>query len=136
VHADNYSVYGARKVWLALNREGIAVARCTVERLMAELGLSGVVRGKAPKTTITDPTAARPADLVGRRFGPRPRTGCGWQTSPTCRRGRGSLTSRSSPTPTPDGSWVGGSLPRWPPRWSSTRSSRPSGPASKRVYWI
>jgi putative transposase len=45
VHAANYSVYGARKVWLALNREGIAVARCTVERLMRDERLSGVVRG-------------------------------------------------------------------------------------------
>jgi putative transposase len=70
VHAANYGVYGARKVWLALNREGIAVARCTVERLMAELGLSGAVRGKTRKTTIADPTAARPADLVQRQFGP------------------------------------------------------------------
>ena len=58
VHAANYGVYGARKVWLALNREGIAVARCTVERLMAELGLPGAVRGKAKRTTIADP--ARP----------------------------------------------------------------------------
>ena len=41
VHRDNYGVYGARKVWLALRREGVDVARCTVERLMAELGLSG-----------------------------------------------------------------------------------------------
>jgi putative transposase len=71
VHADNYGVYGARKVWLALNREGIAVARCTVERLMAELGLSGATRGKTRKTTIADPAAVRPADLVQRRFGPR-----------------------------------------------------------------
>ncbi len=70
VHTANYGVYGARKVWLALNREGIEVARCTVERLMAELGLAGAVRGKAKKTTIADPTAARPADLVQRRFGP------------------------------------------------------------------
>ena len=71
MHAANYGVYGARKVWLALNREGIAVARCTVERLMAELGLSGAVRGKAKRTTIADPTAAaRPADLVQRQFGP------------------------------------------------------------------
>jgi putative transposase len=70
VHAANYGVYGARKVWLALNREGIDVARCTVERLMAELGLSGAVRGKARRTTIADPAAARPADLVQRRFGP------------------------------------------------------------------
>jgi putative transposase len=70
VHAANYGVYGARKVWLALNREGIRVARCTVERLMAELGLTGAIRGKARKTTIADPTAARPADLVQRRFAP------------------------------------------------------------------
>jgi putative transposase len=70
VHTANYGVYGARKVWLALNRKGIPVARCTVERLMAELGLAGAVRGKAKKTTIADPTAARPADLVGRRFAP------------------------------------------------------------------
>ena len=70
IHADNYGVYGARKVWLALNREGLCVARCTVERLMGELGLSGAVRGKARRTTIADPTAPRPADLVGRRFAP------------------------------------------------------------------
>jgi putative transposase len=57
VHAVNYGVYGARKVWLALNREGIAVARCTVERLIAELGLSGATRGKIRKTTIADPAA-------------------------------------------------------------------------------
>lgn len=70
MHAANYNVYGARKVRLALNREGIAVARCTVERLMAELGLAGTIRGKVRKTTIADPAATRPADLVGRRFGP------------------------------------------------------------------
>ena len=70
IHAANYRVYGARKVWLALNREGIEVARCTVERLMSELGLSGALRGKTKRTTIADPTAARPADLVNRRFGP------------------------------------------------------------------
>ena len=70
MHAANYGVYGARKVWLALNREGIKVARCTVERLMAELGLSGAVRGKTKRTTIADPAGPRPADLVGRRFAP------------------------------------------------------------------
>jgi len=70
VHAENYSVYGARKVWLALNREGIPVARCTVERLMRELGLAGARRGKQHRTTIADATAARPADLVGREFDP------------------------------------------------------------------
>lgn len=70
VHATNYGVYGARKVWLQLNREGIPVARCTVERLMAAHGLAGAVRGKVKRTTIADPAAARPADLVRRRFTP------------------------------------------------------------------
>ncbi len=57
-------------MWLTLNREGIEVARCTVERLMTKLGLSGTTRGKARRTTIADPATARPADLVQRRFGP------------------------------------------------------------------
>lgn len=70
VHAVNYGVYGARKVWLALNREGIAVARCTVERLMVQLGLSGAIRGKVRRTTIADAAATRPADLVSRQFAP------------------------------------------------------------------
>jgi putative transposase len=70
VHQDNYGVYGARKVWLALNREGVPVARCTVERLMRQLGLTGARRGKRRRTTVEDPAAARPADLVGRRFSP------------------------------------------------------------------
>jgi putative transposase len=70
VHATNYGVYGPRKVWLQLNREGIEVARCTVERLMKDLGLRGIRRGKRWKTTIPDPAAARPADLVQRRFNP------------------------------------------------------------------
>lgn len=68
VHADNYGVYGARKVWLSLNREGTPVARCTVERLMRRLGLAGARRGKVWRTTIADPAAARAADLVGRNF--------------------------------------------------------------------
>lgn len=58
-------------MWLALNREGVEVARCTVERLMAELGLRGAVRGTVKRTTIADPEATRPADLVSRQFGPR-----------------------------------------------------------------
>jgi putative transposase len=70
VHAANYGVYGPRKVWLALNREGIEVARCTVERLMNVLGLQGIRRGKTWKTTTADPAANRPADLVARRFNP------------------------------------------------------------------
>ena len=54
-------------MWLALNREGTTVARCTVKRLMAELGLAGATRGKSRRTTIADPAAARPADLVQRQ---------------------------------------------------------------------
>ncbi len=68
VHADNYGVYGARKIWLALNRAGVEVARCTVERLMRQAGLRGVVRGRTRRTTIADQRAARSADLVQRRF--------------------------------------------------------------------
>jgi putative transposase len=68
VWEENFRVYGARKVWRQLNREGIGVARCTVERLMRDLGLSGAVRGRTFKTTIADDTAARPADLVCREF--------------------------------------------------------------------
>jgi putative transposase len=68
VWKKNFEVYGARKVWLALNREGIAVARCTVERLMRGLGLVGVRRGKKVRTTVADGSAPRPADLVDRHF--------------------------------------------------------------------
>jgi putative transposase len=67
VFKANYEVYGARKVWKQLRREGIIVARCTVERLMRKLGLCGVVRGKTWKTTQPG-TGARPADLVDRQF--------------------------------------------------------------------
>jgi putative transposase len=68
VHAEHYGVYGADKVWAQLNREHVRVARCTVERLMRQLGLRGVVRGKTPRTTLGDKTAPRPADLVERHF--------------------------------------------------------------------
>jgi putative transposase len=70
VHAANYGIYGARKVWLQLNREGVPVARCTVERPMQELGLAGARRGKRVRTTIRCDAAARPADLVRRQFSP------------------------------------------------------------------
>jgi transposase InsO family protein len=68
VFNENRQVYGARKVWRQLNREGFPVARCTVERLMHQMGLQGVVRGKKVRTTIPDEVAARPADLVERDF--------------------------------------------------------------------
>ena len=53
IHAANYGVYGARKVWHELRREGIEVARCTVERLMRQAGLCGVVRGRTVRTTVS-----------------------------------------------------------------------------------
>ena len=68
VWEENYCVYGARKVWRQLKREGIPVARCTVERLMRSMGLQGVVRGKRIRTTVADEKACRPADLVNREF--------------------------------------------------------------------
>ena len=69
VFKQNFGVYGARKVWLQLNREGIVVARCTVERLMREMGLHGAVRGRRFKvTTHAAEGAERPRDLVERDF--------------------------------------------------------------------
>jgi putative transposase len=68
VHDTNFGVYGARKVWRQLGREGIAVARCTVERLMRRMGLRGAVRGKEARTTIADKASPCPADKVNRQF--------------------------------------------------------------------
>ena len=69
VHRENLEVYGADKVWAQLNREGTRVARCTIERLMGDLGLSGARRGKAYKiTTRSDERQHRPNDLVDRQF--------------------------------------------------------------------
>jgi putative transposase len=73
VFAENFGVYGARKVWRQLQREGFAVARCTVERLMVALDLQGVIRGKPVRTTISDKMAPCPLDHVNRQFhAPRP----------------------------------------------------------------
>jgi transposase InsO family protein len=68
VYNENFEVYGARKVWRQLGREGEVVARCTVERLMKSLGLRGVVRGRRCRTTIADDRAERPLDRVNRQF--------------------------------------------------------------------
>ncbi len=68
VWKEHFGVYGARKVWRQLMREEVEVARCTVERLMREMGLQGAVRGRTFKTTIPDDAASRPADLVQRDF--------------------------------------------------------------------
>ena len=68
VFAENFSVYGVRKVWRQMQREGFDVARCTVQRLMRELGLQGVIRGKPVRTTISDKAAPCPLDHVNRQF--------------------------------------------------------------------
>ena len=64
----NFQVYGARKIWRQLLREGLSVARCTVERLMRAMGLQGVIRGRKPRTTISDKAAPCPRDHVNRQF--------------------------------------------------------------------
>jgi putative transposase len=68
IHAENYGVYGARKIWHELHRRGVQVARCTVERLMREIGLRGLLRDKSPRTTRPAAETDRPRDLVKRDF--------------------------------------------------------------------
>jgi putative transposase len=68
VYDANFQVYGARKIWRQLRREGIVVARCTVQRLMRQLGITGVVRGQRKPTTVADPANPVPPDLLGRDF--------------------------------------------------------------------
>jgi putative transposase len=68
VHRDNFGVYGVEKIWRQLLREGIAVGRDRVARLMRDLGLAGAVRGKKARTTVPGDVGARPADLVDRAF--------------------------------------------------------------------
>ena len=68
VFNENFGVYGVRKVWRQMLREGFDVARCTVERLMKAMGLSGVIRGKTIRTTIPDKSAPCPLDKVNRDF--------------------------------------------------------------------
>lgn len=68
VHGENHDVYGAEKVWRELKRQDIWVARCTVQRLMRELGLRGTVRGRTTRTTVVDETSQRPMDRVDRDF--------------------------------------------------------------------
>jgi hypothetical protein len=68
IHRANYAVYGARKLWHALRREGTAVGRDQIARLMRGLGLAGAVRGKVKRTTVSSELSPRPADLVERVF--------------------------------------------------------------------
>lgn len=68
VFNENFGVYGVRKVWRQMKREGFDIARCTVARLMKEMGLRGVVRGKSIRTTISNVSAPCPLDRVNRQF--------------------------------------------------------------------
>jgi len=68
VFEENLRVYGVRKVWRQLRREGVQVARCTVVRLMGDMGLAGVIRGKPVRTAVSDKAASRPLDRVNRQF--------------------------------------------------------------------
>ncbi len=69
IYNENFGVYGVRKVWHQLQREGIKAARCTVARLMAQAGLHGVVRGRRKViTTLADPSHERAPDLLNRDF--------------------------------------------------------------------
>ena len=68
VHEANFGVYGARKVWRQLGREGVAVARCAVERLLQGMGLRGVVHGRETRTTVPSPATPCPTDRVNRQF--------------------------------------------------------------------
>jgi transposase InsO family protein len=73
VFAENFDVYGARKIWRQLRREGSEVARCTVERLMQAMGLQGVTRGTPVRTTISDKATPCALDHANRQFqAPRP----------------------------------------------------------------
>ncbi len=103
VWQDNFRVYGARKVWKQLNREQIRVARCTVERLMRQEGLRGVVRGRSTSTTIPDEALEKP--LVGFNDALRLRDpmSCGWPILPSWLLGLASCTSPSSSMCSPGG---------------------------------
>ncbi|MGY1500497.1 IS3 family transposase [Streptomyces sp. QTS52] len=68
IHAESGGAYGARRITRALRRKDVGAARCAVERLMAELGLEGVIRGQRRRTTVAEPSAPRPPDLVDRDF--------------------------------------------------------------------
>ncbi len=68
VWEQHFQVYGARKIWRQMNRQGQAIARCTVERLMRDLGIAGARRGKRRRTTLPDQSRPCPQDLVSRQF--------------------------------------------------------------------
>jgi putative transposase len=115
VHEENYGVYGARKVWRQLRRDGIVVARCTVERLMRQLGLVGRTRGQRRRTTIPAESTAGRADLVARRFVADAPNQLWIADITYVATWSGFADTASSPTCTPDASSAGGSPTRCAP---------------------
>ena len=99
---------GSRKLWIRLRGQGHEVARCTVERIMGEQGWEGARYGSKHKTTIANERTRGTRIWWTAIFMLRHQIGCGWPTSPTCRRGAGSSTSRSSSMRSVAGSWAGG----------------------------
>src|SRR5690606_16767195 len=134
----NYGVDGARKVHAQLRREGTAVARCTVERLMRQMGLQGLRRGKRPRTTISDNQGPGVGDLVGRTFRAKA-PNCLWVADITCIRTFSGWVYRDGCMPhscsmsSLAGSSAGKYLPRCTPTWRSMpwkwESGRGSEPA-------
>jgi hypothetical protein len=92
VYREDFAVCGARKIWLARNREGIAVARCTVEWLMRGAGLAGARRERSRRLRSPAPTVSGPRTWSPASSPPPPQIGFGWRTSPTCRPGQGGCT--------------------------------------------
>ena len=145
VWEENFRVYGVRKVWRQLGREGIEAARCTVARLMREMDLKGAVRGKVRRTTLSDKAAPSPRDRVNRDFrAPRPNvlwvsdftyvaTWAGVRHGPRTDGGlMPNSTWPSSSMPSPGASSAGAPRGAWRRRWSSMPSSRrsmPGGPS-------
>jgi transposase InsO family protein len=107
VFEEDFRVYGVRKVWRQLKREGHDLAPCTVARLMRSMGLQGVIRGKPVRTTISGKAAPSRWTTSTGSSRRRARTRYGSPTSPMSRPGRASPTSPSSSTPMRDGSSAG-----------------------------
>ncbi len=132
VWEENRRVYGVRKVWRQLKREGLVVARCTVERLMGDLGLSGAVRGKAwRKTTVADESRARPADLVNRDFAAAAARA---DRVPTTGRVRGGVLPSSGR----EGGSGGSQLTKSPenPGWFTLKTSRNPKPLLQQHHFV
>ena len=131
VHTENFGVYGARKIWAQLNREGTSVARCTIERLMRSIGLRGAVRGKPRRTTVPCQTSHHVLHRIWSiaTSAHRPRIASGSPTSPMSGPSPASPTSHSSPMPSRGASSAGAHRGRFAPTSRSPPWSRRCGSA-------